>query len=247
MPAKKKPVAKKKPPQSKGKTLAEVFAAEDRTRRKLPLPKHKKRPTRPGWELLAPVEVAKWIGLPLSEWPGNCHGVANLIVEKKLIDGISRYGVYLGPIAKTGYFAGRPVSRHGWIESKDGHYIIDPTRWVFLDIPPSIYVTTTDDPEYDLAGNRLGGADEQPPPGKDADDRFTDLVFLKDEQAAREFVEDTFVTLRLNLSQLHWLGNQSPQKLGDAAAGVYKALHRAGKRVTIPIDNWQFVFGEYPT
>jgi len=85
--------------------------------------------------------VEKAIGIPSSKWDGRCYEVACRIVAAKLVNGTAVYGHYTGPVAKTGYWAGRRdrlLQRHGWIVLDDGR-ILDPTRWSFEDKKPYLH------------------------------------------------------------------------------------------------------------
>lgn len=83
--------------------------------------------------------VEKVLGQRASKWKGNCFGIAGALVAKKLVEGVAVYGFYHGPIAKTSMFAGRAFTHHGWVLQPDGT-VVDPTRWVFEDVEPYIYV-----------------------------------------------------------------------------------------------------------
>lgn len=93
---------------------------------------------------LSPEQVADLIGIPLTEWPGSCYGVATALVEHGLVPEGSRavYGHWIGPIAPTSMFAARRsigFTGHGWVLTDDGQ-VIDPTRYVFEDAAPYVYV-----------------------------------------------------------------------------------------------------------
>ena len=81
-------------------------------------------------------------------WIGSCYGVASGIVDKKLVRGKAIYGHYRGPISKDSYWKDRRklgFVHHGWIELPDGR-ILDPTRWVFENRKPYIYLGEIEDP-----------------------------------------------------------------------------------------------------
>jgi len=56
-----------------------------------------------------PIEAAEVIGIPLSEWRGNCYWIATAFVEAGLVPEGSTavYGHWTGPIAERSYFADR--------------------------------------------------------------------------------------------------------------------------------------------
>jgi len=89
------------------------------------------------------------IGLVAEDWKGNCYAVACDIVKVGLVKGEAVYGHWRGRVAKTSMFHREDdalgICRHGWVETDEG-FIFDPTRWVFEDAEPYIFVG---DPEYD--------------------------------------------------------------------------------------------------
>jgi hypothetical protein len=94
--------------------------------------------------------------------------VASQLVGAKLIPGSAVYGHWTGPIAKDSYFhrlgAGAgPFVRHGWILLPDER-VCDPTRWVFEDVAPYLYVGEAD--HYDEGGDKFRVAmyGDRPPP-----------------------------------------------------------------------------------
>jgi hypothetical protein len=96
---------------------------------------------------LDPEKIAEAIGIPLATWPGNCYGIACAVVEAGLVDGTAVYGHWLGPVAPSGHFgarSGHAFVQHGWIVTPDDE-VIDPTRWVFEDVAPYIFVGYKED------------------------------------------------------------------------------------------------------
>ena len=104
---------------------------------------------------LDPAVVAEEIGIPLREWPGNCHGVAEAILHALPVPGMRLVrGHYDGPVARTSvYRGGSGPQQHSWLRLADGR-ILDPTRWA-MERPsaPAIYVGEND--HYDEAGAQL--------------------------------------------------------------------------------------------
>lgn len=87
---------------------------------------------------LTAAKVAKIIGIPEEEWPGNCYAVAASMVRHGVVKGEPRYGRYTGPVNEGCRIPAFRDQRtylghvqHGWIAQRDGT-IIDPTRWCFL-------------------------------------------------------------------------------------------------------------------
>src|SRR5882724_4701686 len=112
-------------------------------------------------------EVARRINWPVKGWPTNCFTVAVAIYDAKLVprDSRCRYGVWWGPILSKNHFKHRPFTHHGWIELPDKR-IYDPTRFVFEDAVPYIYVGTDAKNFYDIAGQRLNARFLQDFPAK---------------------------------------------------------------------------------
>ena len=102
---------------------------------------------------LDPAAIASEIEIPLTEWPGNCHGVAEAILRKMPIEGMRLVrGHYHGYVAPDAVYRGG-VQQHSWLELADGR-ILDPTRWA-MESPsrPGIYLGAND--HYDEAGIEL--------------------------------------------------------------------------------------------
>jgi hypothetical protein len=74
-------------------------------------------------------------------WKGNCFAVATLIAESGLIQNATAvYGHWLGKAGS--YFSHKGLAgfiQHGWVLLEDGR-ILDPTRWVFEDVEPYIFI-----------------------------------------------------------------------------------------------------------
>jgi hypothetical protein len=97
-----------------------------------------------------PEQVAKAIGVQLKDWPGNCYGIASLMVDKGVVtDGVAVYGHWLGQVHPKSMFYPKwhaiRFCQHGWIRLDSGE-ILDPTRYVFEHIHgPYIYEGNPDD------------------------------------------------------------------------------------------------------
>ncbi len=96
-------------------------------------------------------EVVKAIDIPVDKWPGQCYGIALAMVEKGIVEGTAVYGHWLGRVhPKAQVFGVRynhPFQQHGWVIHKDGETVIDPTRWVFENATPYIFVGGEPDPD----------------------------------------------------------------------------------------------------
>ena len=191
-------------------------------------------------------ECEEAIGIPTADWVSRCHEIANAILRAGLVKGESRYGLYLGSIARTSYFAGRKLTRHGWIELDDGG-IFDPTRWVFEDVDPYIFVCEKDDErveDYDIGASSIRvSTNSEPPdysgeslPGKQV--KFPDVV--------EPFLLRIFGRTDPCKRQCFWLANQAPDLLDILAKPIYQAFIDADHGAWVPIDfRHVAVGGEY--
>lgn len=88
-------------------------------------------------------ECERALGEKAKAWVARCYEISYRIVAAGLVDGEAVYGHWTGDLAPGSYFArlkrGIPFVPHGWIQLKDGR-VLDPTRWVFEDVAPYLYV-----------------------------------------------------------------------------------------------------------
>jgi len=97
-----------------------------------------------------PAEIADLIGLPLQEWPGNCHGVAERVLRRIPTQGMRLVrGHYHGWTSPASLYRGGP-QQHSWLRLQDGR-VLDPTRWAF-DQPGKPYLYVGENDAYDEAG-----------------------------------------------------------------------------------------------
>ena len=95
-------------------------------------------------------DVEKAIGVPAQDWKGRCFEIASLMVNTKVVKGRAVYGHWTGRIARSSYFADRSAvgfCNHGWVLLDDGETVVDPTRWVFEDKAPYIFIGSEADSE----------------------------------------------------------------------------------------------------
>jgi len=88
-------------------------------------------------------DVAKAIGIPVKEWKGNCYAISCAIVKNKIVKGNAVYGHWTGPVNRNSMFYQTSqvgFVRHGWILMPDNETVVDPTRWVFEDADPYIFM-----------------------------------------------------------------------------------------------------------
>lgn len=187
-------------------------------------------------------EVAKKIKVPVNKWAGNCYSIACKMTQSGIVKGRSRYGVWLGPIEEGSMFEGRPFARHGWIvpsfPDKVGGEIVDPTRWVFEQVTPYIYIGLSD--HYDPGMRMLRQGLRAPV------SHTGEVVRLDVEQdtirALLELAESE--GSELLMGELFWLANSPPEMLGEIAMEFYMALERMGRGALIPIDFYSDVIGD---
>ena len=200
------------------------------------------------------------LDLPVKHWPGNCYSIACGILRAKLIEGIAVYGHYYGPIADGGYFQPRKFTQHGWIVTPD-YTLVDPTRWVFEDVDPYIFVAdsaarkrasktkrldvNTLNDEYDISGDAIRQLMRGPCPPFDRT-RVLKKKYsfeLKDKAALKFVMGELGDPPLWTHEQLHWIATMSLSKLGVHAKPIYEALVEGNLAVYIPIDYRYLVLG----
>jgi hypothetical protein len=190
-----------------------------------------------------PAAIADAINFPLEQWPGHCTGVANACLQAKIVRGRLCYGHFIGGIAKTGHFAGRPFTHHAWIELKDGR-VWDPTRWVFEDVEPYIYIGPND--HYDFGGNAINEAFRPPYPAV-ADPTERPLLLKLSKQvrlAIGHVIGQTDWDGWATPHQIHWLGNINITRLpARHVKALFREVIRLGYAAHIPQDNYQRIMG----
>lgn len=211
-------------------------------------------------------ELADACGVPLERWPGSCYAVAVALVRSGLLPSGSRavYGLWRGPIAPTGHFgarAGIPFTGHGWVELPSGQ-VLDPTRWVFEDVPGYLYVgadPVSDDPDtraslerdracYDEGGGRLRAATLPPFPAADpTDTTHRRMSTLPPPEVLSLLVGHGYVSGPLTVQQAMWLANLPVDLLGELADPAYGWLEECGLLAFVPIDNLMKVRRSNPT
>ena len=154
-------------------------------------------------------DIEKRIGIAAYSWKARCYEISCQLVDSEIVKGTAVYGHWIGPIAETSFFGRyRDIGfcHHGWVLTKGG-WVVDPTRWVFEDVKPYIYVGHPDvdsDWYYDEGGNQWRKDNLSPPPKYSAVGRRVDLrlydnlmqialtaaMFLRtDQEQAREYAQ----------------------------------------------------------
>jgi hypothetical protein len=118
-------------------------------------------------------ECVRVLGPPKG-WKGHCYSVACTLNRELGLGWREVYGHYLGRVHPKSYFGKRarilPFQNHGWLELPDGR-VFDPTRWVFENAPPYLYVSdppcgcfafeNASDDEYDVPVCHCGHVQEE--------------------------------------------------------------------------------------
>lgn len=188
-------------------------------------------------------DIANVIGIPVSEWEGNCTVIAQAVLEAGLVpNGKLQYGIWWGKISSDTIFGGRPFTHHSWIKLPDGT-IVDPTRWVFEGTEPYIFVGKNAG-EYDFGSNRLRRETMSrfPIPAYEPGQDVT-LPLCENTQRSIQTLFDNKDT-RISRSQVGWLANRAFDLFNrDTTKEIYRAMVNAGYRAFIPIDNRNEILG----
>jgi hypothetical protein len=188
--------------------------------------------------------LADLIEIPLADWPGNCHGVAEAVLKRAPVSGMRLVrGHYHGDISRKSIYREAPFGQHSWLELEDGR-ILDPTRWA-MERPesPEIYLGLSD--VYDEAG--LEASAIRPPlfPGTKSGEQIV-LEKLVPEKlgliaaAMKMETPSDERTIHRVADRLCYLLKSPPEQLDDAS-GLYKTLAKAGLKAMIKIDIWNKV------
>lgn len=191
-------------------------------------------------------EVARLIGLAPDQWKGQCYVIAKMCIEMVLTEVTGaklRYGHYTGPISHRSMFRTNIKAgfcQHGWVELPDGQ-VYDPTRWVFEDRNPYIYVGSAD--QYDIGGQAIRNKFRGPAPAHDLTGK--QVVLPLDEISmgiARSMLNDMRPDGGFDMYQVWWLATEDPKRMGvEFSKKFYKALDETGNLPLVPIDNRRYV------
>lgn len=189
---------------------------------------------------LEPEELARAIDIPLSEWPGNCHGVACAVRDLVPVEGMRlARGHWLGEVSRKSVYRSSGPVQHTWLLVKDGR-ILDPTRWAIMSPErPSIYLGPND--SYDEGGRFL--AARMPPPFPGSRNPWTEIAGAMDEDLRGELataLRTDARSLRSIAIRLEHAIKSDPGQV-PAADRIFDILARAGRKAVIPIDSWNRV------
>ena len=199
-------------------------------------------------------DVEKAVGEPAKKWVSRCHEIACCVVDEGLVKGRAVYGLYLGPVDPNSYFnSRRPGHRHGWVKLKGGR-VLDPTRWIFEDVPPYIYCGPASR-EYDegMQGLRAALRRPCPEPGEPGFEtgQPDQMLYVSNACAAQLKAlannqgERDHLSILLPFSVMHWLCNSPTDLLHPFAREFFVAVANKGNKAMIPIDNWLLVMEEF--
>ena len=184
-------------------------------------------------------QVERALGEPAKAWVGRCYEIACAVIDRGLVRGTAVYGHWTGPIAEGSFFghkSGFGFCQHGWVILPDGR-ILDPTRWVFENVRPYIYVGLSD--HYDEGGNALREA--RMPAMMPAFEEGGPTFELRLRPSALKFVQamipEGSPRDKLSRGQIFWLANKDPRKLGGHARAIYRMVVGHNCEAFIPIDN----------
>lgn len=189
--------------------------------------------------ILAVPDVERAIMVPVKRWRGHCWEIAALMVQHRVIEGATRYGHWVGPVAKKSMFYARPIVHHGWIELPDGR-VCDPTRFEFEQVAPYIYLGRAD--HYDAGGNIYRLATERPVPAPAPDEARQFALDLTDQARAHVTLLLSWPGPSYSFGQLFWLANLALCRLHPHALDIFTAIRGAGQAALIPRDNDDLVW-----
>jgi hypothetical protein len=189
--------------------------------------------------------AAKAIGIPIEEWPGNCHTIAVAFLESGVVWGKPVHGHWVGPVnphctlfyrryKKLGFVS------HSWLVKPNGS-VVDPTRWVFENTKPYIFEGKSSW-YYDEGGNGFRSQLLRPCP-KYSEGKPTN--FKISDAKVRKHLELLVPSPRWTIEQVFWLSNLSYDTHGTLVWQVYKAIEKNGHRSYVPIDNYLRAKREY--
>jgi len=196
---------------------------------------------------LEPARLADEIGMPVDTWPGNCHGVAQAVLDFVPVAGMRlARGHFHGHISRKSVYRGT-FSQHSWLVAQDGR-ILDPTRWA-MERPdaPFIYLGVND--VYDEAGLQLAAKTWYPVLSNEPCGHTKALARLSNDTRRR--IAQALGTSAPDCADPH---ERSMRRFGEALAfalrkppshinaeALYQALEVAGLKSLIRLDLWHLV------
>lgn len=195
---------------------------------------------------LDPAEIAALIDIPLDQWPGDCHGIADAIRQRIPVAGMRlARGHWNGPVSRRSVYRSG-LQQHTWLKLADGR-ILDPTRWAIVSPDrPFVYLGACD--HYDEGARELTSRIPPPFPGSGPDGQALAVERLSDSKRSvlaahlgmsHAAAWDENGKRRL-ASNLRHAVHEDTSRLPNAEA-LYAFLQDHGLRSMIPIDSWMRV------
>ncbi len=189
-------------------------------------------------------QIEEAINLPVEKWKGKCYTIVCQMLKEGIISGRAIYGHWLGSASKTSFFSERrdlPFIHHGWIETPDKR-IIDPTRWVFEDVAPYLFISHKNDlveELYDEGGNKLRESMMSPcPKYSESDKKINKNDISKFDKEVYDYLNELFNNPEYwTIKHIFWLANLAPKFLGVYIREVYYWLENIDCGAFIPLDN----------
>lgn len=192
--------------------------------------------------------LAEEIGIPLQQWPGNCHAIAMAVLRMVPVEGMRvARGHYHGYVSRKSVYSGG-IQQHSWLVAADGR-ILDPTRWA-MECPDRPYIYLGIDDHYDEAGLEVSARLPPQLPGSGPDPRAVMLSRRSLDEVnriARALGAREVTDLDPSSSDLRWLadslkyGLNRPPDHHDDPVELFAALEAAGMKCLIKIDLWNMV------
>lgn len=201
-------------------------------------------------------ELSKGMKYPIKNWPGNCYAVSCALSEylnkNKILENTKPvYGAYFGKVHEKSIFRQSEIGvNHGWV-SYDG-LVIDPTKWVFTNTKPEIYIGMQNE-DYDQAGQRrkhikdkiLGNNNfdiiRTKGPNFDEKSKIDEFNFNNNTKELLSSLFSNDNSNILSMNQIFWLANAPVSEIDECIEDIYKNLEEKGYGAFIPIDNKELV------
>lgn len=166
-------------------------------------------------------------------WPNNCYAVATALVDLLPLTARTAYGFWYGTDVRN---PGEELSRHGWALLNG--FVLDPTRWVFEQREPYLFVQKTSKAkEYDEGMTQLREAFEHSSPKRDLSQKQFAFKWDLDETT---FLTNLFGESRswniLTCEECFWIANKPPKRILPIVESFYKQLKGYDLLALVPID-----------
>jgi hypothetical protein len=183
-------------------------------------------------------KIAKRINWPVKGWPTNCYAVAVAIHQAKLVPAKSacRYGVWWGPMRSKTHFRNQTFAHHGWIELPDKR-IYDPTRFVFENAKPYIWIGENTDGYYDIAGQRLNQQFYEEFPAR----KEPGILITEAQRRDLAIFMPSVMEENPDFGQMMWMAHYPTDKMGDKAKRIIQIFEELKLSALVPLDVRRYV------